>query len=41
MLSAPVNEPAAVRARDVGIWMIMDRYIWRDLNGVCRAQSGG
>jgi len=36
-----VDESAAARARDAGIWVVMDRCIWRDLNGICRAQSAG
>ncbi|UCD69488.1 MAG: CoA-binding protein [Betaproteobacteria bacterium] len=30
-----INEPAAERARDNGIEVIMDRCIWRDRNGPC------
>lgn len=30
-----VNEPAAQRARDSGIRVVMDRCIWRDYNGIC------
>ncbi len=30
-----VNEPAAERARDNGIKVVMDRCIWRDYNGLC------
>ena len=30
-----VNEPAAARARDGGMTVVMDRCIWRDYNGLC------
>jgi len=36
-----INERAAERARGAGIWVVMDRCIWRDLNGICRARSSG
>lgn len=31
-----VHEAAAQRARDAGIWVVMDRCIWRDYNRLCR-----
>jgi predicted CoA-binding protein len=31
-----VNDPAAEKARAAGIEVVMDRCIWRDLNGACR-----
>lgn len=31
-----VHEAAAERARDAGIWVVMDRCIWRDYNRLCR-----
>jgi predicted CoA-binding protein len=30
-----VDERAAERARDAGLWVVMDRCIWRDYNGLC------
>lgn len=30
-----VNEPAALRAVEHGIWTVMDRCILRDFNGLC------
>lgn len=30
-----INEPAALRARAAGTWVVMDRCIWRDYTGLC------
>ena len=30
-----IHEEAAQRAREAGIWVVMDRCIWRDLNQLC------
>ena len=34
-----VNEPAAERARDAGMRVVMDRCIRRDYNGICSTLS--
>jgi predicted CoA-binding protein len=31
-----IHEKAASRARDAGIWVVMDRCIWRDYNQLCQ-----
>ncbi len=31
-----IHEEAAQRARAAGIWVVMDRCIWRDYNDLCR-----
>ena len=30
-----IHEEAAQRAQDAGIWLVMDRCIWRDLSQLC------
>lgn len=30
-----IHEAAAARAREAGIWVVMDRCIWRDYNRLC------
>lgn len=36
-----VNEAAAERAVQHGIWTVMDRCIWRDYNGLCQQLKTG
>jgi predicted CoA-binding protein len=31
-----IHEEAAQRARDVGIWVVMNRCMWRDYSQLCR-----
>jgi uncharacterized protein len=31
-----IHEEAAARARAAGMWVVMDRCIWRDYNQLCR-----
>ncbi|HEY5994034.1 MAG TPA: CoA-binding protein [Gallionellaceae bacterium] len=32
-----IHEEAALRAQEAGIWVVMDRCMWRDYNQLCRA----
>lgn len=32
-----IHEEAAARARAAGLWVVMDRCLWRDFNQLCRS----
>lgn len=34
-----IHEEAAQRAKDAGIWVVMDRCMWRDYRQLCQAAS--
>ena len=33
-----IHEEAAQRARNAGLWVVMDRCIWRDFSHLCKVQ---